>query len=159
VLGPAYLSDHYVSIGKLSAVDGSGKATLRPALGEIAHGVVYRLPADELVTLDRIEGLGKGYDRINCSVIHPSGIHPSGPLETVTYIATEPDDRLIPFDWYLALIVAGAREHALPPEAMTRLLSGGAKVDTDIARPARKAAISALCAAGHSDWAGLIAAR
>ena len=34
------------------------------------------------------------------------------PVSTATYMPTRHDPALIPFDWYLALCIAGAREHS-----------------------------------------------
>lgn len=95
--------------------DGSGKAMISPCAGRQAFGVVFDLDKRELPELDQLEGLGKGYDRKDDFLVHVAG---SGePLNVVTYVASPShiDTDLEPFDWYLSLVVVGARQHKLPP--------------------------------------------
>lgn len=95
--------------------DGSGKATLSacPTAGCRVFGVVFDLDECKLPELDRAEGAA--YDRIDDFQVHIVGRRE--PLRVVTYIANAAsiDPDLKPYDWYLKLIVAGARQHELPP--------------------------------------------
>ena len=44
-----------------------------------------------------------------------------GLITAVTYLATDKDASLRPYHWYKALVIAGAREHGLPPNYRSRL--------------------------------------
>jgi gamma-glutamylcyclotransferase len=44
-----------------------------------------------------------------------------GLVTAVTYLATDKDASLRPYHWYKALVIAGAREHGLPPSYRSRL--------------------------------------
>ena len=54
-----------VGFAKYSWMDGSGKATILAEAGAATYGVLYRLVGSDLATLDAIEGVGKGYDRLD----------------------------------------------------------------------------------------------
>lgn len=95
--------------------DATAKANLeRDADGE-TWGVLFEISAADFETLDRSEG---GYERIAVTL----RLGESTTREAHTYISQnrcEPD--VVPADWYIDLILAGAREHALP-EAWIRQL-------------------------------------
>jgi hypothetical protein len=113
--GVARADNHALAFCKKSQ-DGSGKATLSscPDDGCRVFGVVFDLDECELPELDRFEGAGKGYDRIDGFQVHMADS--PEPLSVVTYIASPAviDPNLKPYDWYLKLVVAGARQHRLP---------------------------------------------
>lgn len=98
--------------------DGSGKCDVVPSLGECVHGVLFRIPPGSWCALDRVEGVGHGYER--CVVI----VDWQERKETVfTYRATETDPALIPYDCYKAHVLRGAREHVLPEDYVRALES------------------------------------
>jgi hypothetical protein len=91
--------------------DGSGKCNIAPADDEAVHGVVFDVDAGELDALDEAEQRGRGYAR--CDVrVHGA----SASVEAFAYTAQPAyiDDALLPYEWYRALVLAGAREHQLP---------------------------------------------
>ena len=91
--------------------DGSGKATLVPSPGKRAYGVLYVIDRRERKPLDEAE---PGYRREDGFQMTVSA---TGVCKTVTtYIALDErtNPELKPFDWYLALMVAGAMEHRFP---------------------------------------------
>jgi hypothetical protein len=95
------------------SVDGSAKATLVPALGSRAFGAVYRIAESEKPLLDRVEGLGRGYDE------HWQGLPLSdGVVRSFHYFAAPDyvDPSLQPYHWYKELVLAGARFHDLPAQ-------------------------------------------
>lgn len=96
--------------------DGSGKATLAASNQRTStvRGVLYRIPAIEMVDLDRAE---VGYRRVNDFPV--SCLESGRDLIAMTYIAPPEvcDPGLKPFDWYLALVVVGALQHGLYKEA------------------------------------------
>ncbi|MCY4642760.1 MAG: gamma-glutamylcyclotransferase [Gammaproteobacteria bacterium] len=107
----ACVDDFALEFSKNSKKDGSGKATFIPSHGQRLYGAVFEMETSELEQLDRVES---GYYREDSFKVC---LVATGTSKTVkTYIAPEksrnPD--LKPFDWYLALIVAGAMEHKLP---------------------------------------------
>ncbi len=111
--------------------DGSGKCdivrTSEP--GACVHGVVYELAAMEKHRLDAAEGLGHGYDEMQVSL----GLA-SGSTTAWTYCATAIDASLLPYTWYKALVVAGAREHGLRGDYIEYLCQVPAADDADVER-------------------------
>lgn len=149
LLGPAILPGYGVTFTKIGR-DGSGKATLTPgSIGRDpahpgAYGVVFSLCPDDMTALDRIEGRGQGYQRLERVGVLLGG----GPAscDVTTYIA-EPDHidlALQPFDWYLSLVLAGAVENLLPPEYCDWLSAHARLTDTHETRPTRLEALSIL---------------
>lgn len=55
-------------------------------------------------------------------------------LTAQAYVATRTDSAYLPYDWYKALVVAGAREHALPPDYVAMLDAQPCMVDTNLER-------------------------
>ncbi len=97
----------YSKVGK----DGSGKATLVPSHGKRVHGVIFEIDTDEREPLDNVEYGYRREDGFEVTVTN------TGACKTVaTYIALQECIKpgLKPFDWYLALVVAGAMEHRFP---------------------------------------------
>ncbi|MEM9229765.1 MAG: gamma-glutamylcyclotransferase family protein [Pseudomonadota bacterium] len=150
VIGTARLEGYRMAIAKESWRDRSGKATIL-AGGGTTHGVLFDIATDEIPALDQIEGVGKGYDRLEGALVAMAG----DTVTAVTYVATEPRPGLTPYDWYLALILAGAQEHGLPAVA-TALRTQPYSPDPDRNRPGRLAAVRALADAGHHDWRTLL---
>ncbi len=118
--------------------DGSGKCTLIPSVNDAdaVYGVLYEVAESDLTGLDREEGVQLGgYARHSLRLRLPTG----DTTEAMTYIGGEPDidAACVPFDWYRDLVVAGAREHALPPQYVEELARTPAAPDADAARAAR----------------------
>jgi gamma-glutamylcyclotransferase len=110
-LGVGRLSHHRLTFDKLSDRDGSGKcdAERTDRLTDCVVGVVYRIECAEQAALDLVEGVGLGYRRVEVEVETDGGT-----LTCRTYLATLKRAGIKPFDWYKALVLAGAREHGLP---------------------------------------------
>ncbi|NNU80688.1 gamma-glutamylcyclotransferase [Halovulum dunhuangense] len=149
LVGGAWLADHVVAFAKRGWMDGSGKATVLPRPGAVAPGVVYELAEGEFATLDAIEGVGRGCDRIDGVQV--------GAWRASLYVATAPETGCRPFDWYKALILAGAAQHGLDPAGFASLRAAPHDVDRDATRTGRIAALEALRAAGFHDWESLLA--
>jgi len=135
--------------------DGSGKATLfRSDLPEKATpGVLYEIDRSELHLLDKAESAGYGYDRIDdFSVTNRNG----ETAQATTYIACAPVPELVPFDWYLALVLAGSLYHSLHKDHHKRLRAVRHVVDTDYGREARVEALRALLQHSHDDHLTLL---
>jgi len=143
-VGAAALQGYTLNFSKVGR-DLSGKATPVAQAGAALHGVLFHIDAADLAVLDRIEGVGAGYERVNVA-LHQDGAAET--IEAVTYVATHTDERLRPFLWYRALVLAGAMQHALP-EAHQALIRGF-DCDDDLheARKGRVEALGVLDAAG-----------
>jgi hypothetical protein len=154
-LGPAYAVGYRVTMWKQSSRDGSGKATLVKADGHTTHGVLYELGWEELALLDESEGVGRGYER-------EAALPVAWQAREVTahaYIAPSPhiDKTLLPFDWYSALCIAGARQHGLPAHYIEVLQAMPTQPDPIADREHRQRALQLLHAAGFSDIVAQIA--
>ncbi|MEQ8660183.1 MAG: gamma-glutamylcyclotransferase family protein, partial [Gammaproteobacteria bacterium] len=126
-VGAVRIPAHALSFAKRGA-DGSGKCTLRPHAHATAWGAVYRVPAAARAVLDRIEGVGHGYA--------VDWLELPGHGRCFVYLA-EPawlDPDLAPYDWYHALVMAGARRHGFPPAYVSRIRTTVAIRDADRAR-------------------------
>ena len=144
LMGVAWADGHAVRFEK-HGMDGSGKAALVAAVGA-APGVLYALDRADLAALDRFEGAGRGYDRDDAFAIR----HDGRDLAAVTYRASHPRPGLSAFDWYLALVLAGAHQHGFDDAYMTALRTNRWHADPHRDRPGRLAALSALTAHGHA---------
>lgn len=135
-LGTAVLHDHALHWHK-AGQDGSGKCDVRAAAGAQVHGVVYRIARRDKPLLDAAEGLGAGYDEAEHTVHGPAGA-----VRAWLYVATHIDATLPPYDWYHALVLAGAHEHRLPPAYIAGLQAIAARADRDAQRAAQHFALA-----------------
>ncbi len=134
--------------------DGSGKATLIEATDITAPGVLFEIDKAERGALDRAEGAGYGYDRADDFAAEITGTGER--ITATTYIASRADRQLKPFDWYLALVIAGAHHHALGDDHLAKLRRIAHIIDTDHARKSRRQALDALQAHGFDDHLALL---
>lgn len=110
--------------------DGSGKCTLEARPDSESHGVIYTLSGAACATLDRIEGVGHGYAG------HWLEIENCGPCYVYLAAARWRERDLLPFEWYKALVVAGARHHGFPAAYLSQIEAVAAVPDADGARAA-----------------------
>lgn len=155
LIGTGFAPNFGVEFTKPST-DGSGKATLVPVLGSNVPGVLFEIDVSERDALDRYEGLGFGYRRDDSFVVNASTL--GSDVEASTYLATARDDRLIPFDWYLAAVIAGALHHEMSESHVAGLRSTRFVEDTITHRKTRIAAIQAMRAHGINDFRMLLGA-
>lgn len=124
--------------------DGSGKATLIKRAGRdrsiSIHGVLYQIELSERPNLDKAES---GYERHDDFVAYDT--RTDAKLVTSTYIAPPSvcRDGLLPFNWYIELIIAGAREHGLGADYIARLNDVEVRQDPDRDRAERMARLLA----------------
>ena len=108
--------------------DGSAKCSVVKAEGadDCVIGVIYDIDPMEKIRLDLAESLGQGYNE-EAVVLETD----NGPVTAYCYVADPAyiDDSLKPFDWYLAYVVGGAREHQFPADYI-RDLEGVEAIDT-----------------------------
>ncbi|MDW6022216.1 gamma-glutamylcyclotransferase family protein [Mesorhizobium sp. BAC0120] len=115
-IGNAVLQDYRLSFPRLSEKRGCGVSSVEPAAGREVWGVVHRLNAADLDSLDRHEGYRldwpaerNRYNRL-ALVVRIEGV----PTEVQAYIATATPNPPAPNAAYLAHIRNGARQHGLP---------------------------------------------
>jgi gamma-glutamylcyclotransferase (GGCT)/AIG2-like uncharacterized protein YtfP len=104
-LGRARLDGWMFTCNKTSK-DGSAKANIVQAEGQVVWGVVFSIFHSDLPRLDRIEG---GYRRVEVEVVTADGS-----LSCQSYASHRVDDELLPRPWYKQHIIDGAEEHGLP---------------------------------------------
>lgn len=119
--------------------DGSGKCDIVHVQTPQAKvlGVVYEILRSQKPALDAAEGLGNGYDEAQI-VVQAAG----GEMHVQTYFATEIDSSSVPYLWYKALVVAGAKEHGLPNAYISTLEAVAAAVDANAPRAAKNFAMA-----------------
>lgn len=131
--------------------DGSGKATIVPSArtGARVFGAVFYIAPDDIAVLDGFEGRGKGYERHENFRVHATADHQA--LAVNTYIAESDylDARLQPFDWYLALVLNGARCTGLPEHYCRRIAATPAGADPVPLRRSRQEALAVLAEAAN----------
>ena len=111
-LGIGRLPGHALRWHKLGR-DGSGKCDIAESgeQADVVWGVLYRVALAEKPILDRIEGLGIGYEEEEVRVETEAG-----PVAALTYKAKPGriDAQLRPLADYKRHVLLGAREHGLP---------------------------------------------
>lgn len=129
----AWLYRHQLRYHK-NGGDGSAKCNVVSTGNEsdAVIGVVYEMLGSELHILDRVEGLGYGYDRESCQLKMAAGDW----IEAYIYIAQPEyiDEDVRPYCWYRDFVVEGARHHALPEDYINEHLDVEFKADQDASR-------------------------
>ena len=136
--------------------DESGKATLvaTDAQNSRSLGIVFEIDKAEQRALDKFEGQGRGYNADDSFAVRL--LDDGTMVRTRTYLSAASRSDLRPYDWYLALIIAGAQEHALDREYVARLREVAYDVDSDKGRQTRRLAVAALALAGFPDYRTLL---
>ena len=130
-LGLAHARGYSLVCNKLGR-DGSGKATLVAAkTGAFVHGVLFRIRSYDRPALDRAEG---GYHRHDTFEVYANSDGQT--VSATTYIAPPEScsHELKPFDWYVALILAGSEEHGIAKMAMRGVSELRSVMDGDTER-------------------------
>lgn len=138
-IGAAMITGHALDFSKHGR-DGTGKATITQGAAT-APGVLFEVAAADIPALDAAEGAGTHYEKIE--IMLETG------QRSFTYRALMRQAGLAPFDWYLALIRAGRREHGL---SLDDLAAVAPIPDPQPSRPGFIAAREALERAGYRDW-------
>ena len=134
------LRGHSLRFHKRSFKDGSGKCSAYKTGDplDVVHGVVYSMSADEKLHLDRLEGLGRGYEEAEVMVTVDSTGEGAFCKEVtaLAYISSQAyiDARLKVFTWYKAYVLAGAIYHGFPKEYIEMIEGVETVIDPDLAR-------------------------
>ncbi len=126
-LGKDFLDLWGLRFNKKSDKDGSGKCSISKG-GDGVHVAVFEIDRSEKMILDRIEGLGYGYDEtIICLPNHG---------DCLTYLAKDEviDDSLRPIDWYKEIVALGCRYHGFPARYLRQIEAIQAQSDNDEVR-------------------------
>ena len=151
----AYADNTIIEFSKLSR-DCSGKATLRCQDGYRVPGVLFEIKISERKKLDRCEGAGNSGGYIRCDSFPVHLTENNDVFYAATYLATCPKLGLKPYDWYLALIIAGAKEHELDEHHRQTLQRVPYLPDPDLSRNERRKAIKVLSKSGFPDYRCLL---
>jgi hypothetical protein len=128
----------YRLVCRMRGSDGSAKCDLHQTgqVEDVVWGVLYEIAMAEKPLLDQAEGLGRAYDYKTVQVRVGERR-----VEAGAYVAIEVDDTLLPYDWYLAFVLAGAEEHGLPGSYASGLKALSTLIDPDGERRERNLAI------------------
>lgn len=115
-VGTAVLPDMQLCFDYHSPSRNGGALNIRPALGHIVHGVLFRASAEGWDLLDRKEGAPLFYDRVLRTALLPDG----SSLTVITYEVTEPmrRDFCRPTQLYREIVSQGLEDWDLPLHAL-----------------------------------------
>ncbi len=138
MLGMYQLTHHQLCFHK-HGDDNSGKCdaflTHRPS--DRIFGALYQISFEEKVILDKVEGVGVGYDIREVLVTNHQGVEQAAYMYYATKIKTE----LKPYSWYLNHVLVGAREIGVPSEYYQQIQAVAAISDPDRQREQRELAV------------------
>lgn len=125
------LEEHKLKFHKRSK-DGSAKcdAVYIENSKDFVYGVAFEISISQLQTLNKFEGLGKGYEQKYVDIITRN----RGKISALTYYATDIDASLKPYCWYKEHVLYGAREYELPKEYIAKIKKVDAIPDLNIKR-------------------------
>lgn len=132
-LGLYQLPAHQLKFHK-KGQDGSAKCDAQHTGNpdDIVFGALFDIDQNDKPTLDRIEGVGRGYEIKEVIVTNTSGQQTTA----YTYIATLITTDLLPFSWYLNHVLIGAKEVSIPPDYLTSIANTPAIDDHNTQREA-----------------------
>lgn len=137
LVGIARLERYDVTFVKRS-VDGSAKCNLlfTDDVDDVAYAAIYQISESQKHLLDKAEGLGHGYEETTFEM----NVNDAA-LSCFAYIAASShlDPALVPYDWYKALVIEGARYHRFPKAYIDRLDRTECLPDPDAERSLRNA--------------------
>ncbi len=135
-IGRARVPGYQLHFHKVGYGDDSGKcdALATGDQQDELYGVVYEVSDKDIGTLDRIEGVGHGYRRVQVAVY----LDGNEKQTASTYIATHTDADIMPLQWYKEHVLRGAREHKLPAAYIADIEAVRAIPDRDPARDQRE---------------------
>ena len=112
---------------KKSNVDASAKCGIGIA-DVFVYVAIFEISVSERSDLDRIEGLGKGYEQ--------ESIHLQEFGECSTYIVDPAviDETILPMDWYKEMVLLGCLSNRFPGDYVAYVESVGSIRDPDSSR-------------------------
>ena len=136
-IGNGKLVKHQLRFHKISR-DGTGKCNifLTNCIEDHVLGVIYEIDDKDIEVLDRIEGKGYGYASKVVDIEFNGVI-----IGATSYVATNIDESLEPFDWYREHVLRGAIENGLDSEYIEMIKSVSYIEDTDSSRKNKELSI------------------
>lgn len=127
-VGMFSLKEHNLAFHKISN-DGSGKcdAFFTGNMEDNVFGALFEISENEKSNLDKAEGLGYGYDEKHVQVEDEQG----NIFEAITYVASNIDDSLVPYSWYLNHVILGAQETGVPDSYLEMIRAVASSEDSD----------------------------
>lgn len=120
IIGTGYIDNHSLRFHKKSK-DESGKADAYylSTLEEKVWGVIGEIDEKSKNILDRIEGLGMGYNQKEVTVHMSDEIS----IKALIYVADIDfiDPELKPYGWYKKFVIHGSLENSLPEEYIRKI--------------------------------------
>lgn len=140
VVGTYVLYRHDLRFHKISDTDGSAKCDTYYTGRETdsVYGVLYRINEEAKQILDKIEGLGAGYEEKRVQLI---SVDDYTEKEAFTYCATDIDPSLRPYEWYVRHVLKGAIESGFPKGYLNKLESVKTVKDSDRKRKEKELSI------------------
>ena len=137
ILGIACLTQHQLVFHKQGA-DQSGKCTVVPHFSHDVWGVIYEINNQQKQKLDFFEGVGHGYSAVYYDIEYRGDT-----INALLYQAQldAMDDGLLPFDWYKAYVLSGAKNHQLPDAHIKHIELTPCIIDPDQQRSAKNSKI------------------
>ena len=150
----ARIAGYSLAFNKRS-LDGSCKANLMPAQGEASWGILVSVDSSSLIGLDAAEG-APGHYRRETVTVHTE----QGERKAMTYQAQAETVMVVPnrpWDWYLALVLAGGKAcSGIPSEWIKHLQKVGSPKKSSSHTKAASQAVAQLKAAGFDRWQDLL---
>lgn len=84
---------------------------------DCVEGVVFEINHDDISSLDKIEGVANGYEKIDVNVIGANNEN----ILAFMYAATNINESLLPYDWYKKNILEGAKSAGLSPSYIKKI--------------------------------------
>jgi gamma-glutamylcyclotransferase len=119
-IGPARLAGYELAFTRRSQRSGTGVADIVPAEQSEVWGVLYEITEACLESLDRKEGAGWAYERIEVPVLGTDGA--SHRAYTYVVLSKEPSP-VLPSSEYVERLVSAARAQELPGQYVAKLQS------------------------------------
>jgi len=107
---------------------------------DVVYGVVYTIDMGEKKILDEVEGLGNGYEEKRVDLYCKGMANDSAYL----YYATNINDAILPFSWYVHHVLYGAREAHLPESYVKKIADVISVKDPDAERELLERSVYAL---------------
>lgn len=123
LLGTAFSPDYSLRFQKWS-LDGSGKCGIFKGSSGV-HFAIYELAGEDKSVLDKIEGVGLGYE---VEIIDLPDFD-----ECITYVPARSHVRheLAPYDWYHEIVLLGCEHHGFPTDYIDRIRQETVSEDPD----------------------------
>jgi len=137
LIGVAPLAGKKLEFSKRSK-DGSGKCTIANSENGVVFTALFSIDRKELQDLDRVEGVGYGYEREKLKLRVEGKT-----IDAFTYIASAShiDSKIQPYHWYKNFVVEGARYLSFPGEYLDFLHGFESVQDQDDKRRAENEAL------------------